>query len=150
MDTKIQNGLDTENLVRILSKSSIENLRATAPWLKLISILGFIASGIIFIAAFFTLGASGIMKKLDGTWEIGMITFVIYIIISVLTFFPSKYLFTYAVLIKGFVLSNDIRLIERALFIQRKYWTFIGIISIIYPSMVFLSLIAFVLSDFSR
>ncbi|OFZ06589.1 MAG: hypothetical protein A2338_00870, partial [Bacteroidetes bacterium RIFOXYB12_FULL_41_6] len=132
MESKIRISRDAENLETRLSKFSIENIRATVPWLKFISFMGFIASGFIFIAAFFTLGASGIIKKMDEAWEIGVITFAIYIIISFLTFFPSKYLLNYAGLLKGFVQSNDNSLIERALFMQRKYWTFIGIISIIY------------------
>jgi len=148
MEQQNQSRQETENSGAMLTHYSIEYLRRTAPWLKFFSILGFIASSLIFIAPFLSLGASGLMKEMNQTGAIGIgVMFFMYIAISILTFFPSKYLFNYADKIKGFIQTNDTSIIETAFLMQMKYWRLIGIISIICLSIIPISLIAFVIGD---
>lgn len=145
MEQKDQNIQSKENIKATLTHFSIEYLKSTAPWLKFLSILGFIFSALLLFVAFFSLGAAGITKEVSGTVSNSVVSFILYLVIAIITFFASKYLFNYAGKIKAFTTTNDSVMLEAAFLMQKKFWKLIGIIFIIYLSLLLIALIAFAL-----
>lgn len=126
--------LDNETSNSNLNYNSIELLIKTARWTKFISILGFIFSGIIAIFSFALLFIGDYAPP--GFPNIGFIPFLIYFVMAVISFFPNLYLFNFSVCIKN-LNKNDIE-IDKAFKWQHKFWQFLGIITIIYLSLIVL------------
>jgi hypothetical protein len=129
-----------------LSGSSLQNLKSAAPWMKFISILGFIACGFLVIAGIAMLAGGNALSQL-GVAGAGIWMFVVYILIAVIVFFPNRYLFNYASAIQNYAASKDYSQIEEAFRMQLKYWKYLGVMIIIYFSLVVIALIGFLVSQ---
>lgn len=122
----------------VLSQNSIFYLRNTAPWMKFVSIVGFLMC-LLFIAFAVII----IMAPVEATnpyiakLGTGMKSFiaVLYIIFAIILFFPNVYLFRYAVLLKKFTKSKQALTFEKSLLMQKKFWKYIGVLVIIYLSL---------------
>jgi len=68
----------------------------------------------------------------------GMMNFVavIYILISLILLFPSIYLFVYSKRLKKIIKTNNHLLLENAFAIQKKFWKYIGVLTIIIISFM--------------
>jgi len=137
-----QSNQEIENSDFRLTKHSVEYLKSSASWIRFYSIMGFIVCGLLIIGAIIDLLPSSmpnipVTRSMSIMWVVG----------AILVFFPSKYLYKYSDKIRCFLETNDNDLIERALLLQNKYWTFISIITIIGLSITVISLLAFVLGN---
>ena len=137
-----QNNQAAENPDFRLTQHSVEYLKSSASWIRLYGIIGFIACGLLIIGAIIELLPSP-MPNMPVTPSMSITLTAI----AILVFFPSKYLLKYSNKIRCFLETNDNDLIERALLLQNKYWTFVGITTIIGLSITVISLLAFVLGD---
>jgi len=120
----------------------LQPLSATKPWVRLCSILGFISTFFIIIAGV------GLMigdSALNGEAAAGMpvpvgAVGIIYLIMGVIYFMPSLYLFKYASAISAAEASHSAADITEAMTYQKSFWKFVGIIALIMLILMLLGI----------
>lgn len=130
--------------VEVLSQNSIFYLRNTAPWVKFVSIAGLLMCIMLIAFAVIIINApiettNVYLAKLNS----GMKNFiaVIYIFIAIMLLFPCIYLFIYSNRLKKFVKTNNTLSLEKAFAIQRKFWKYIGVLTIIILSFMGIAIV---------
>jgi hypothetical protein len=118
----------------------LEPLRATRPWARLCSIVGFV------MAAFQVVGGIvGLIGGLaGGAAGAGVSLGVFYLLFAFLTFFPSLFLFKYASSIRSAERSMEIEDVRLALMSQKSFWRFMGILTLVYLVILAVGLLALV------
>lgn len=140
MEDQNQNNQEATNSNVMLSQSSIMNLRNTVPWIKFISIMGFIACGFLVIAALVMLIFGFSYGTRYGTgMTLGL--FFVYIIMALIILFPNIYLYKYGLSVREFCELNDNNSLDKAFIMQRKYWQYMGVLLIIYLVIMVIGLI---------
>ena len=113
----------------ITDKIKIE-LKATKPWVRFLSILGFISMAFgLFGMAGMTVAMKSVPQDFPGppmAMMVGM-----NLIMIVLYFFPALYLFRYASSIGRLLKEDNIESLETALTYQKSFWRFVGILVIV-------------------
>jgi hypothetical protein len=114
---------------------SFNHLKETAMWAKIVAVIGFILSALIFIAAIF---AGALLNRVDGRYSggvaipgMGGIVGVFYSIISVVYFICSLFQFRFALKIKEALLNNDQQALNIAFQNLKIYYRITGILTII-------------------
>jgi hypothetical protein len=126
-----------------------ENMRSyiydTANWAKFLSIVGFIMSGLMIMAA---LSIGAIMGTLNavsggiyGALGTGALTFM-FILYTLLILYPSIMLYLYATKAKQGVLYGDQLSLENALSKMKSFFKFYGIVTIVMLAIYLLAFIA--------
>ena len=105
----------------------ISLLTQTKPWVRFMSILGFVGCGFLVISGMI-MGAVGTFSQMGPAG--GFIGFV-YIAMAVLYVFPALFLFRYADGIRDLARLRTPRALEGALDQQRRFWRFVGIFTIV-------------------
>lgn len=113
-------------------------LLETVRWTKFIAIMGFVFLGLLVIFGLFASagismmsemsGVSG-MRGLGGALGVGMM--IVYLLVGLLNFFPTYYLYKYSVLIKPAIHSGNQEQFNLALSYQRRMYKFIGVLFLI-------------------
>lgn len=101
-------------------------LAGTKPWVRLVSIIGFVSSGFMILGGV----AGGVVGALMGTPEAAALIFI-YPLMGLLYLVPSLYLFRFATRIGEYVQGGQEAQLELALESQRSFWKFVGILSLI-------------------
>ena len=129
----------------MLSQNSMYYLRNTAPWIKFVSIAGLLMCIMLIAFAVIIINApiettNEYLAKLNS----GMKNFiaVIYIFIAIMLLFPCIYLFIYSNRLKKFVRTNNTLSLEKAFAIQRKFWKYIGVLTIIILSFMSIAIVS--------
>lgn len=132
-----------------LDQPSINYLSEAARWCRFLSILGFIYCGfmVIFGLLFGTL--SRMMPNAgDSGMAVGLTTMgsgffgVLFVILSVVMFFPALYLWNFSSKIRKAFNNNDQPLLTESLKNLKSFFKFYGIILIVVLSIYALALIA--------
>lgn len=126
----------------------IDHLRATKPWVRLISIIMFIFAGLIVLAG---LGMMFFSASSMQGFGFGPIVGIIYIIMSVLYIVPGYFLHQYASSIQDFLQNGGDSAMENALGSQKSFWRFAGISALVVIgiyALVFLFIILGAMSTF--
>lgn len=124
-----------------VTNSMIESLRATKPWVRFCSILGFILTGLIFLGALFMgLGGGLMASSLDSSAGmpfagLSVVASMIYIVMGLLYLFPSVKLWKYGNRIADLMSSGASQDLEAALDAQRSFWKLIGIMIAIFIAL---------------
>jgi hypothetical protein len=100
----------------------IQILDRTQPWVRLVSIVGFVTVALMIVIGFVG-GALGMAAEIP---ELAVL--LVYPLIGVLYFFPSLYLYKYARRIGMFVAQGHQVHLEAALDAQRAFWKFVGVV----------------------
>jgi hypothetical protein len=121
---------------RVLTPEIVEAMAQTRPWVLLVSILGFVASGILLLAgvglfAFGTFAGAGVAGPAA----------IIYVGLAAAFVYPSLCLFRYAASIKMMQQGYGVHALADALRQQKSYWRLTGILALVVAG---LNLIAFV------
>lgn len=98
-------------------------LAATQPWVRWVSIWGFVICGFMLFAALI----GGVMGAVGGSPEMAILM-VVYPIAAAVYFFPSLHLFRYATRIRAYVADRTEANLEAALEAQRAFWKLAGIL----------------------
>ena len=126
-----------------VNQNILQGFKATKPWVRLFSVLGFISVGFMILAAFFILAASMIGSESLGMGAFqGIFMFIIYVFSSLLYFFPSLLLWKYGTAIENLTNMASIENLEKAVDSQRAFWKLIGIFAIIWIVLAILGLIS--------
>ena len=108
----------------------LENLRATKPWVRLLSIVGFVGSTLLLMAALVLPLVGALTNELGGA-AAGVAMGGAYLLIGCLYFFPSLFLFRYANAIRSLLINSDERSMELALSHQKSFWRLVGIATLV-------------------
>jgi competence protein ComGC len=117
----------------LLTWGMIEALRGTKPWVRFLSILGFIVAGFMVVMAL-GMGGFGLYTTsrsgAEGLILVGLAFF--YLLMGILYIFPSRFLFRYASAIdEALHVKAKSGAVERALRHQRSFWKFAGIMALV-------------------
>jgi hypothetical protein len=122
----------------------MNSLRATKPWTRLLSILGFIGTGITVL-----LGLGIILGKnfLPVSPEAPPLIFlgIFYILTSVLYLVPSIWLSKYSSAIASFLKGGDSVQLGNAMAYQKSFWKFVGILVLVSIVIAIVGIIAAIL-----
>jgi hypothetical protein len=123
-----------ENVNRKTDKALLNyinnSLRATRPWAKLLSILGFIFVGITIISGIaMTIGKNfwPVSAKSPFLSATGLVN----IPLSILYLVPSIWLYKYASAIRRFLEGGGAIELGNALAYQKSFWKFVGIMTLV-------------------
>lgn len=108
-----------------VTAKTIEMLRQTGPWVRFLSILGFVLAALMLVGGVF----GGIIGLATGE-PFGLIT-LIYIPFALIYLVPSVYLNRYAGRIKDFEASPQLDRLDSALEAQKSFWRFVGILMVV-------------------
>ena len=122
----------------------MNSLRATKPWTRLLSILGFIGTGLTVL-----LGLGIILGKdfLPVSPKAPPLIFlgIFYILTSVLYLIPSIWLSKYSSAIASFLKAGDSVQLGNAMAYQKSFWKFVGILVLVSIVFAILGIIAAIL-----
>ena len=130
-----------------VSLKTVEMLRQTKPWVRFVSVLGFIAAVLFILGGIFTLitisvGAGTGLSPLE---VVGFLA--VYVTLGLLYLPPSVFLFRYASRIADLMADRRVDNLERALQAQKSFWRFIGIMILvvmaIYALIIVLGVVGF-------
>ncbi|HEX8915645.1 MAG TPA: DUF4339 domain-containing protein [Humisphaera sp.] len=126
-----------------VSPRAIEMLRQTKPWVRLFSVLLYIAVGLMGLLAVFQLiagllgssaassGSGRSRAAAGGIAAVGMFSALFTLAAAGLYYIPAMYLGRYASRIDKLVRSRRQQDFEAALEAQKSYWKFIGILTLV-------------------
>jgi Family of unknown function (DUF5362) len=120
-----------------ITAGMIESLRQTKPWVRLMSILGFVGAGFMVLLGLFMILAGvvgGTMSRSMGGALGGapmLFMGVLYLLLAALYVYPSLLLFRYASAIGRALGGETVSGVEDALEAQKSFWKFLGITALI-------------------
>lgn len=141
-------GLATSGAV---STAAVEQLAATKPWVRFISVITFIGAGFMLVAA----AGMGVMGMVGGT--VGSVTrnannpftgamgfglAALYVVLSIVYIFPGIKLWKYANSIAMLIQTGRNEDLVAALNQQRSFWKFVGILLISIMVLYVVAIIA--------
>ncbi len=112
---------------QLATPKAIETLRQTRPWVRFISVLGFIGSALMIGIGLL----GGLMGTLSPQARAQSAVLFVYVPLSLLYIFPSLFLWRYADRIHKLQQSQHVADMESALEAQKSFWRFIGIVAAI-------------------
>jgi hypothetical protein len=106
-----------------VTERSVELLRATRPWVRFLSVVGFIGAGLMVLGGLF----AAVFGLSQGQFEmVGAAAF--YMVIGLLYFFGALYLGRYASAISTLETVRSTLTLEEALAAQKTLWRYFGIL----------------------
>jgi len=117
----------------------MKSLRATKPWTRLLSILGFIGTGLtILVGLGLMVGGNliPISPKAPPLAYLGMF----YILASVFCLVPSIWLSKYSSAIDSFLKGGNSMQLGNAIACQKSFWKFVGILVLVFIAILILSI----------
>jgi hypothetical protein len=130
-----------------VSETATAYLRESAKWSLILSIIGFIGTGFMVLAAFFIMVA-GAAGPFGAGGAIGM--GIVYLIIAVLYIFPIYYLYKYATQMKAALNESDNGGLTSAFENLKSHHKFLGIGAIVIISLYILIIIGAVVFGMSK
>jgi hypothetical protein len=131
-----------------LTLTGIRYLNQARKWTHFLSILGFITTGIIVIVALFLSSILDMFSGMDsgyGVSDLGSIgtgtVTVFYLVLAIIYFFLSLYLYRFSIRIKAAVHEQNSALLEDGLKNLKSYWKLTGVLTALILSIYFLFLL---------
>jgi uncharacterized membrane protein len=125
-----------------IDASGAQHLRSIASWGKFLSIIGFIACALFVVLAFF---AGAIMSSIDsyGSYGsgLGAVMTVVYLIVAIIYFIPTLFLFQASVKLRSAIDATDQVLLNEGLGKMKSCFKFWGIVTIVLISFYLLAFI---------
>ena len=132
-----------------VSAGTVQALKETRPWVRLIAIVGMVMTGIMLIAmlAAASFGFFAAAKGRGNTAGIGGLEIIVILAIALLMgllyIYPIVKLFKYAGAISRLHRSGSVKDLEDALGQQKSFWKFAGILTLI---VLLLNLLVFIIA----
>ena len=112
----------------LVSERIIQLMLQTKPWVRFLSVLGFIITGIMALG--FVVGLIDVLTTGMGGME--ALTLLMYLPLAAVYFFASLYLGRYASRIQEFAMTPKAELLEEALAAQRSFWRLAGMMMVVF------------------
>jgi hypothetical protein len=116
-------------------------LLETARWAKFLAIVGFVVIGLLSVGGLILSTAFSRLGNSAGSGYLSVFMFVVYVLIAILYFFPTYYLFRFSSGIKPAVLNADQGQLNESLLYLRKAFRFIGVLTLVGLGIYALALI---------
>jgi hypothetical protein len=120
------------------------SLRATKPWTRLLSVLGFIGTGFTVLMGLGIIVGRNfipISPKAPPLEYLG----IFYILTSVFYLIPSIWLSKYSSAIESFLKGGDALQLGSAIAYQKSFWKFVGILVLVFMIIAILGILAAIL-----
>jgi hypothetical protein len=117
------------------------SLRATRPWTRLFSILGFIGTGMIILMGI-ALALGGPFFQAAERVPLPAYAGIFYILGSILYLVPSIWLFKYSSAITRFLSGGGAIELGNAIAFQKSFWKFLGIMTLVMIGLTVIGIIA--------
>ena len=115
-----------------ITEAAMSYLRETAGWGKFLGIMGFILTGLMALLGLFMGAFMQTMTEAMGQDNpLGPYIGFIYVVLGLLYFFPSLYLFKYSSKLKRALSSKDSQVLTEAFSNEKSMYKFMGILMII-------------------
>lgn len=119
-----------------LNSRSKSFLKETAKWAKFLSIMGFIAIGIMVVFSFF---AGTILQNLPNAqpmpMDMGLTLTITYLALALIYFFPVYYLLQFSNKMKAALLTKNNDTLSDAFEVLKSHYKFVGVFTIIVLSL---------------
>ncbi len=134
-----------------LNAHSRSFLKEIAGWTYFLSIIGFIFVGLLVLIA---VSANSIYNNMaqfsqESPFDVGLFMTAVYVIVSLIYFFPILFLFKFSKRLKSALKSKEDEELASALEILKSHYKFIGVFTIIVLSLYALAIIAGLLGVFA-
>lgn len=127
-----------------ITEPMLLSLRQTKPWVRLLSIVGFLSIGFVVIAGIAKIILISKFSTVKGLFPLYMCA-VSYILIGMLYFFPSLFLFKFASSIGRLIDGGGATEMEEALSNQKAFWIYIGILTPILFSFALICIVTLII-----
>lgn len=125
----------------------VQHLNETKPWVRLLAILGFVATGLVMLAAIGVIATTLFTGELAGAEASVMILMGgLYLGFALIYLLPSLALHRYANAIEGVTMGGGSHAIEDALGKQMAFWRLMGILALVMIALFVLALVAAVVA----
>ncbi len=121
-----------------------KSLRATRPWTRLLSVLGFIGAGLTILGGIAMIVGKNFIPVSENAPPLTYIG-VFYILTSVFYLVPSIWLAKYSSAIATFLKSGDAIHFANAMAYQKSFWKFIGVLALVSIALTVLGILAAIL-----
>lgn len=134
-----------------VSVGAVEQLAATKPWVRFISVIIFIGAGFMLLGAIAMIvaGSAGLMLGAAGrnapsgfAGPFGMVLAAVYAVFAFVYIFPGVKLWKYANAIGSLIQTGSEQDLVAALTQQKSFWKFIGILMLAMLVIYVLAIIA--------
>lgn len=120
------------------------SLRATRPWTRLLSVLGFIGTGLTILAGIVMIAGKDFLPVSEKAPPLVFMG-IFYILASVFYLVPSIWLSKYASAITAFLKAGDAIELGKAIAYQKSFWKFVGILALVSIIIALLGIVAAIL-----
>ena len=121
-----------------------KSLRATKPWTRLLSVLGFIGTGLMILAGLGVIVGESFIPVSEKAPPLVFMG-ILYILSSVFYLVPSIWLSKFSTAVSAFLKSGDAIELGKAIAYQKSFWKFIGILALVSIVLMVLGIIAAIL-----
>lgn len=124
-----------------VTPAMVEHLARTKPWVRLMSIMGFLGT------AFLVIGAIGLMVVGSASPALGgrgALLGGVYFVLALVYVYPSVLLFRYASAVSRLMDTRNLGHMEAALSLQRSFWRLLGILTLALIVVYIVAIIAVV------
>ncbi len=121
-----------------------KSLRATQPWTRLLSVLGFIGTGLTILAGFAIMVGESFIPVSEKSPPL-LFMGIFYILTSVVYLVPSIWLSKYSTAISAFLKAGDAIELGKAIAYQKSFWKFIGALALVSIALTVVGIIAAIL-----
>ncbi len=140
-----ETGVPSETSAAI-TQGVLDQLRRTKPWVRFISVLMFIGAGFMMLIGVVmgVMGGFGAMAAPEGVafgLGFGVVMALIYGALALLYIYPAMKLWKYASRIAVLLDSGHPVELEAALNEQRKFWKFMGVVTIVVMVLYLVAII---------
>lgn len=108
----------------------MKSLRATRPWTRLLSILGFIGTALTVLAGIAMVVGKDLIPMSENAPPLVFMG-IFYILASVFYLIPSIWLSKYSSAITAFLNAGDAIELGKAIAYQKSFWKFVGILALV-------------------
>jgi len=112
----------------ILDLASQSFLQTTAKWAKILAVIGFVMIGFIVLVAVYATSTTGVWSQM------GMQNFFLtamYSLMGLLYFFPTLYLYRFAVKMQEGLEDNDQEMVQESFQNLKSLFKFVGILTVV-------------------
>ncbi len=121
-----------------------KSLKATRPWTRLLSVLGFIGTGLTILAGIAMIVGRNFIPVSEKAPPLAFMG-IFYILASVFYLIPSIWLSKYSTAISAFLKTDDAIELGKAVAYQKSFWKFIGILALVSIALAVLGIVAAIL-----
>jgi len=118
--------------------SVVQLLAQTRPWVKLVSVLFFIALGLMLIGGLVVIGFLGGAR---GSETAGLAAFIPLAIVMLLYLPPTLFLWKYAGHIRRLQAGGGMPALEEALASQKSFWKYVGVLAVVMLGLYLLAIV---------